>query len=132
MPVLELPRAEIIAGQAVKVQVQLPELMPRIYVKVWVSDRQTYLILDGPRWITEFKANGLGNVRASIELEIPYGCMEVEFEAIAVEMQTQRESHKISVHRQVLPPSGQLYPSKGKPKSASIPVYPVTSAVKKF
>ncbi|MCZ0900738.1 hypothetical protein ON021_12610, partial [Microcoleus sp. HI-ES] len=29
MPVLELPRAEIIAGQAVKVQVQLPELMPR-------------------------------------------------------------------------------------------------------
>ncbi|MEG4147545.1 hypothetical protein [Microcoleus sp. Pol12B5] len=113
MPVLELPRAEIIAGQAVKVQVQLPELMPRIYVKVWVYDRQTYLILDGPRWITEFKANGLGNVRASIELEIPYGCMEVEFEAIAVEMQTQRESHKISVHRQVLPPSGPTLPLEG-------------------
>ncbi|MEG4988234.1 hypothetical protein QUB08_21020 [Microcoleus sp. BR0-C5] len=113
MPVLELPRAEIIAGQAVKVQVQLPELMPRIYVKVWVYDRQTYLILDGPRWITEFKANGLGNVRASIELEIPYGCMEVEFEAIAVEMQTQRESHKISVHRQVLPPAGPSLPLEG-------------------
>lgn len=113
MPVLELPRAEILAGQAVKVQVQLPELMPRIYVKVWVYDRQTYLILDGPRWITEFKANGLGNVRASVELEIPYGCMEVEFEAIAVEMQTQRESHKISVHRQVLPPSGPTLPLDG-------------------
>ncbi|HSF73274.1 MAG TPA: hypothetical protein VLA84_05710 [Microcoleus sp.] len=113
MPILELPRAEIIAGQAVKVQVQLPELMPRIYVKVWVYDRQTYLILDGPRWITEFKANGLGNVRASIELEIPYGCMEVEFEAIAVEMQTQRESHKISVHRQVLPPAGPSLPLEG-------------------
>ncbi|MEG4860071.1 hypothetical protein QUB75_21480 [Microcoleus sp. K1-B6] len=113
MPILELPRAEIIAGQAVKVQVQLPELMPRIYVKVWVYDRQTYLILDGPRWITEFKANGLGNVRASIELEIPYGCMEVEFEAIAVEMQTQRESHKISVHRQVLPPAGPTLPLEG-------------------
>lgn len=113
MPILELPRAEIIAGQAVKVQVQLPELMPRIYVKVWVYDRQTYLILDGPRWITEFKANGLGNVRASIELEIPYGCMEVEFEAIAVEMQTQRESHKVSVHRQVLPPAGPTLPLEG-------------------
>ncbi|MEG4810762.1 hypothetical protein QUA82_26155 [Microcoleus sp. F8-D3] len=113
MPVLELPRAEIIAGQAVKVQVQLPELMPRIYVKVWVYDRQTYLILDGPRWITEFKSNGLGNVRASIELEIPYGCMEVEFEAIAVEMQTQRESHKISIHRQVLPPAGPTLPLQG-------------------
>ncbi|MEG3903119.1 hypothetical protein QUB19_12595 [Microcoleus sp. B4-C5] len=113
MPILELPRPEIIAGQAVKVQVQLPELMPRIYVKVWVYDRQTYLILDGPRWITEFKANGLGNVRASVELEIPYGCMEVEFEAIAVEMQTQRESHKVSVHRQVLPPAGPTLPLEG-------------------
>ncbi|MEG3844272.1 hypothetical protein [Microcoleus sp. herbarium14] len=110
MPVLELPRAEILAGTPVKVQVQLPELMPRIYVKVWVFDRQSYLILDGPRWITEFQANGLGNVRASVELEIPYGCMEVEFEAIAVEMQTQRESHKVSVHRQVLPPAGPSLP----------------------
>ncbi|MBW3586671.1 MAG: hypothetical protein KY448_12770, partial [Cyanobacteria bacterium 0813] len=113
MPILELPRAEILAGQAVKVQVQLPELMPRIYVKVWVFDRQTYLILDGPRWITEFKAHGLGKVRASVELEIPYGCMEVEFEAIAVEMQTQRESHKVSVHRQVLPPAGPTLPLEG-------------------
>ncbi|MEG4283089.1 hypothetical protein QUB68_08170 [Microcoleus sp. A006_D1] len=110
MPILELPRADILAGQAVTVKVQLPELMPRIYVKVWVFDRQTYLILDGPRWITEFKANGLGNMRSSIELEIPYGCMEVEFEAIAVEMQTQRESHKVSVHRQVLPPAGPILP----------------------
>ncbi|MEG4022696.1 hypothetical protein [Microcoleus sp. S13C4] len=113
MPILELPRAEILAGQPVKVQVQLPELMPRIYVKVWVYDRQTYLILDGPRWITEFQSNGLGNVRASVELEIPYGCMEVEFEAIAVEMQTQRESHKVSVHRQVLPPAGPTLPLEG-------------------
>ncbi|MEG4206434.1 hypothetical protein QUA20_21215 [Microcoleus sp. Pol7_A1] len=113
MPILELPRAEILAGGPVKVQVQLPELMPRIYVKVWVYDRQTYLILDGPRWITEFKPNGLGNVRASVELEIPYGCMEVEFEAIAVEMQTQRESHKVSVHRQVLPPAGPTLPLEG-------------------
>jgi len=110
MPILELPRAEILAGAPVTVKVQLPELMPRIYVKVWVFDRQTYLILDGPRWITEFTANGLGNMRATIELEIPYGCMEVEFEAIAVEMQTQRESHKVSVHRQVLPPAGPTLP----------------------
>jgi hypothetical protein len=110
MPILKLPRDEILAGRSVKVRVELPELMPRIYVKVWVYDRQTYLILDGPRWITEFIANGLGTVQASVELEIPYGCMEVEFEAIAVEMQTQRESHKVTVHRQVLPPSGPTLP----------------------
>ncbi|MCC3531608.1 MAG: hypothetical protein JGK21_18360 [Microcoleus sp. PH2017_22_RUC_O_B] len=113
MPILELPRAQILAGQAVTVKVQLPELMPRIYVKVWVFDRQTYLILDGPRWITEFTATGLGNMRSSIELEIPYGCMEIEFEAIAVEMQTQRESHKVSVHRQVLPPAAPTLPLEG-------------------
>lgn len=110
MPLLELPRQEILAGRAVKVRVQLPELMPRIYVKIWVYDRQTYLILDGPHWIAEFKPNGLGKVQATVELEIPYGCMEVEFEAIAVEMQTQRESHKVTVHRQVLPPSGPTLP----------------------
>ncbi len=109
MPVIEPPR-EIVAGKPVKVRVQLPELMPRIFVKIWVYDRQTYVILDGPRWITEFKSNGLGNVQATAELEIPYGCMEIEFEAIAVEMQTQRESDKITVHRQVLPPSGPTLP----------------------
>jgi hypothetical protein len=109
MPVIEPPR-EIVAGKLVKVRVQLPELMPRIFVKIWVYDRQTYVILDGPRWITEFAPNGLGNVQAMAELEIPYGCMEIEFEAIAVEMQTQRESDKITVHRQVLPPSGPTLP----------------------
>lgn len=113
MPILKLPRDEIVAGRAVKVRVELPELMPRIYVKIWVYDRQTYLILDGPHWITEFIANGLGTVQASVELEIPYGCMEVEFEAIAVEMQTQRESHKVTVHRQILPPSGPSLPLDG-------------------
>ncbi|TAG87476.1 MAG: hypothetical protein EAZ09_21565 [Oscillatoriales cyanobacterium] len=109
MPVIEPPR-EIVAGKPAKVRVQLPELMPRIFVKIWVYDRQTYVILDGPRWITEFAPNGLGNVQAMAELEIPYGCMEIEFEAIAVEMQTQRESDKITVHRQVLPPSGPSLP----------------------
>ncbi len=112
MPIIEPPR-EIVAGKVVKVRVQLPELMPRIFVKIWVYDRQTYVILDGPRWITEFAANGLGNVQAIAELEIPYGCMEIEFEAIAVEMQTQRESDKITVHRQVLPPSGPTLPLDG-------------------
>ncbi|MCU0541262.1 MAG: hypothetical protein MUE44_03640 [Oscillatoriaceae cyanobacterium Prado104] len=110
MPVLNLPRGEIQAGQRVKIAVRLPELMPRIYVKIWVFDRQTYLILDGPRWITDFAPSGIGSVEGSAELEIPYGCLEVEFEAIAVEMQTQRESHKVTVRRQILPPSGPILP----------------------
>jgi hypothetical protein len=110
MPVLNLPRGEIQAGQRVKIAVRLPELMPRIYVKIWVFDRQTYLILDGPRWISEFSPSGVGSVEGNAELEIPYGCLEVEFEAIAVEMQTQRESHKVTVRRQILPPAGPTLP----------------------
>ncbi|MGL5062397.1 MAG: hypothetical protein ACRC62_20665 [Microcoleus sp.] len=110
MPVLNLPRGAIVAGQRVKIAVRLPELMPRIYVKIWVFDRQTYLILDGPRWISDFAPSGVGSVEGNTELEIPYGCLDVEFEAIAVEMQTQRESHKVTVHRQISPPSGPILP----------------------
>ncbi|MGE5657440.1 MAG: hypothetical protein ACM37W_12595 [Actinomycetota bacterium] len=104
MPVLEIAGQDAVAGRRAKVRVRLPELLPRIYVKLWVYDRQTYVILDGPRWLTEFAPDGLGQMEATAELEISPGCMEVEFEAIAVEMQTQRESHKVTVYRRVVPP----------------------------
>ncbi|MDF0556231.1 hypothetical protein [Kamptonema sp. UHCC 0994] len=109
-PVLDVLSKEIVAGRLIKVRVRLPELMPRIYVKIWVYDRQSYVILDGPRWIAEFSPNGLGNIEAIAELEIAYGSLEVEFEAIAVEMQTLRESHKATVHRRVVPPSAPSLP----------------------
>jgi hypothetical protein len=94
----------------VKLRVRLPELLPRIYVKIWVYDRQSFVILDGPRWITEFSANGLGQIEAMGELEIAFGSLDVEFEAIAVEMQTLRESNKVTIHRQVVPPPGPSLP----------------------
>ena len=109
-PVLDVLSKEIVAGRLIKVRVRLPELMPRIYVKIWVYDRQSYVILDGPRWITEFSPNGLGNIEAIAELEIAFGSLEVEFEAIAVEMQTLRESHKATVHRRVVPPATPSLP----------------------
>lgn len=109
-PVLDVLSKEIVAGRLIKVRVRLPELMPRIYVKIWVYDRQSYVILDGPRWIAEFSPNGLGNIEAIAELEIAYGSLEVEFEAIAVEMQTLRESHKATVHRRVVPPATPSLP----------------------
>lgn len=103
-PVLDLLAAEVIAGRTIQVRVQLPDVLPRIYVKIWVGDRQTQVIVDGPRWITEFSPNGLGFMEGSAEMEVPYGCLEVRFEAIAQEMQTNRESHKVSVDRLVVPP----------------------------
>ncbi|HLO50247.1 MAG TPA: hypothetical protein VK211_17665 [Kamptonema sp.] len=109
-PELDILSREIVAGRLIKARVRLPELTPRIYVKIWVYDRQSYVILDGPRWITEFSPNGLGSIEAIAELEIAYGSLEVEFEAIAVEMQTLRESHKATVHRRVVPPAGPSLP----------------------
>jgi hypothetical protein len=110
IPILDVITKDILAGRLVKLRVRLPELLPRIYVKIWVYDRQSFVILDGPRWITEFSANGLGQIEAIGELEIAFGSLDVEFEAIAVEMQTLRESNKVTVHRQVVPPPGPILP----------------------
>ncbi len=103
-PQLELQTGELTAGKPVNVFVKLPSLRPRIYVKLWVHDRQTRSLLDGPRWLIDFSPNGLGDLETSTQLTVPFGCFEIQFEAIAVEITTQRESHKVSVHRVVVPP----------------------------
>ncbi len=109
-PRLSLPKGELSAGRSVKVTVQLPQMLPRIYVKLWVLDRQSRTVLDGPHWLTQFWPTGFGDVEGSRELMVPYGSLQVQFEAIAVEMQTQRESHKVSLERQISPPSPPSLP----------------------
>ncbi|MEL7038595.1 MAG: hypothetical protein AAFO04_23725 [Cyanobacteria bacterium J06592_8] len=109
-PLLEVIDPEIVAGRTVKVRVQMDENIPRTYVKIWVYDRQSRGIVDGPRWLTEFLPNGLGQIETMVNLQIAYGSLEVQFEAIAVEMQTQRESHKVIVERSVIPTSPPTLP----------------------
>ncbi|AFY83661.1 hypothetical protein Oscil6304_4132 [Oscillatoria acuminata PCC 6304] len=109
-PRLSLPKGELSAGRSVKVTVQLPQMLPRIYVKLWVLDRQSRTVLDGPHWLTQFWPTGFGDVEGSRELMVPYGSLQVQFEAIAVEMQTQRESHKVSIERQISPPGPPSLP----------------------
>lgn len=109
-PRLSLPKGELSAGRSVKVTVQLPQMLPRIYVKLWVLDRQSRTVLDGPHWLTQFWPTGFGDVEGSRELMVPYGSLQVQFEAIAVEMQTQRESHKVSLERQISPPGPPSLP----------------------
>jgi len=108
-PLLEVPE-EPVAGRPLAVRVQLPDGLPRIYVKIWVYDRQSRNIVDGPRWITEFSPNGFDRIETTCQLEIPYGSLEVQVEAIAVEMQTQRESHKAIVEKTVSPPASPTLP----------------------
>lgn len=109
-PQLEVLSPEIIAGRLVKLRVRIPDGLPRIYVKVWLFDRQTRTVVDGPRWLTEFSPNGFDQIETTLDLEIPYSSLEVLFEAIAVEMQTQRESNKITIEGSVNPPPGPSLP----------------------
>ncbi|MGK7918734.1 MAG: hypothetical protein AB4080_01830 [Trichodesmium sp.] len=104
VPHLEVLGKDVIAGRTTKVRVQLPEGLPRIYVKIWVYDRQAQTIVAGPRWLTDFIPNGTGEIEVITELDIAYGCLEIKFEAIAAEVQTNRESHKAVIERLVLPP----------------------------
>lgn len=109
-PVLDVLTPNPMAGRPLKVRVQIPDDLPRIYVKIWVYDRQSRNIVDGPRWITEFSPNGFDQIEAKVDLDILYGSLEVQVEAIAVEMQTQRESHKAIVGRTVNPTASPTLP----------------------
>lgn len=104
IPDLQVTAGELTAGKPVVITVRLPDLVSRVYVKLWARDRQSRLLLDGPRWLVDFAPNGLGDLEASTQMTTPFGCLELQFEAIAVEMQTQRESNKVTVDRMVIPP----------------------------
>lgn len=103
-PYLRVAPGELVSGQRIEVTVQLPPTASRLGVKLWMQDLQSRALLDGPRWVMNFLPNGHGNLEAWTTLTVPHGCLEVQFEAIAVELTTQRESHKASVDRPVVPP----------------------------
>lgn len=100
VPKLEM-EAKLTAGKRAIVHVKLPDILPKIYVKVWISDRQTRAILEPPRWIMNFRPDGHGNLESTAELNIPLGSVEIQIEAIAVEVMSDRESYKVSVDRRV-------------------------------
>lgn len=104
VPLLSLPNQELVAGQSITLCVRLAKTPARIQVKVWVQDRQTRQVLDGPRWLVDFFPCGDAVVEAWTQLTVPLGCLEIQFEAIAIEIYSQRESHKTSLERSVLPP----------------------------
>jgi hypothetical protein len=105
IPHLEVTEGELISGQWVAVLVTLPILETRLSVKVWIHDRQSRTLLEGPRWLVDFIPTGFGDQQSRLQMPVPYGCTHIQIEAIAVEMATQRESHKISLERSVVPPN---------------------------
>jgi len=103
IPQLYVPDGELIAGTLVRIRVELPQVSPQVVVKLWVEDCQTRL-LDGPHLLKELLQNSSGNLEAMTQLNIPFGCMEIRIEAIALNTATQQESHKVTIVKTVIPP----------------------------
>ena len=105
VPELLVPAGELTSGKTLLVRARLPEtLARRCYVKLWLADCQTRSVIEGPLWLLDFSPDGMGHLESMIRLTVPFGCLDIRFEAIAVEMQTQRESHKVSIMRATVPP----------------------------
>ncbi|MEH2267401.1 MAG: hypothetical protein V7K68_03045 [Nostoc sp.] len=104
IPQLHVPEGELIAGKFIIVRVVLPEVPPQVVVKLWLEDYQTRWLLDGPHLLTNLLRNASGDLEVMTQLNIPFGCLEIRLEAIALDLTTQQESHKITIVRTVIPP----------------------------
>lgn len=112
-PTLNLPK-ELVAGKTVEVKVKLPQVPSRIFVKIWPVDRQTRTVLGEAQWATDFVPTGFGETEAIASVEIPYGCLEVQIEAMSVEAHTHRESYKVSWERSVQQPGAPRLPLESR------------------
>ncbi|NMG11661.1 hypothetical protein DP117_34320 [Brasilonema sp. UFV-L1] len=104
VPQLHLPPGELISGKSVRIRVQLAKAFPQVVVKLWIEDCQTRWLIDDPRWLTNLLPNSAGGLEEVTHLIVPFGCLEIRLEAIALNTVTQQESDKISIQRSVIPP----------------------------
>ncbi|WP_442944920.1 hypothetical protein [Nostoc sp.] len=104
IPQLHVPEGELIADKFIIARVVLPEVPPQVVVKLWVEDCQTRWLLDGPHLLTNLQPNVLGELEVMTQLKIPFGCLEIRIEAIALDLTTLQESHKVTKVRTVIPP----------------------------
>ena len=114
-PELIVPTHTLAVGRPALIRVRLKQTPQRVYVKLWIHDRQNQLLLDGPRWLTEFFRVDDDLLESMIRLTIPQGGVELQFEAIAVDMDHERESYKVAIARRVSPPGLPSLPLSSKP-----------------
>ncbi|OUL34878.1 hypothetical protein [Nostoc sp. 106C] len=103
-PKLHVPEGELIAGTSVRVRVELPQVSSEVAIKLWIEDCQTRWLMDGPHLLKNLQMNSLGELEVTTQLHVPFGCLEMRVEAIALDPQTQQESHKVTITRTVIPP----------------------------
>ncbi|WP_242038850.1 hypothetical protein [Anabaena lutea] len=103
-PQLFMPNGELLAGKSVKVRLELSEVWSGMAVKLWVEDYQTRGLLDGPHLLKDLRPTPWGNWEAVTQLVVPFGCVEIRIEAIALDLTTQQESRKVTLVKTVIPP----------------------------
>ncbi|OKH38039.1 hypothetical protein NIES2119_10750 [[Phormidium ambiguum] IAM M-71] len=103
-PELDVPEGELTAGQQIRVRVRVPLRQPRLGVKFWVVDLQTRSLVEGPNWLADFYPDAWGNLETSFQMTVPFGCLEIRFEAISSDISTKQESRKAQINRSVVPP----------------------------
>lgn len=103
-PELDIPEGELTAGQQIRVRVKVPMRQPRLGVKFWVVDLQTRSLVEGPNWLADFYPDAWGNLETSFQITVPFGCLEIRFEAISADISTKQESRKAQINRSVVPP----------------------------
>jgi len=103
VPELYVPPGELIAGQSIKLRVVLPDLGPHIGIKLWLKDCQTRKLLDTPHILKNWLTEPPDHLQLTTQIQVPFGCLQIYLEAIAIDLITQQESHKISILRDVIP-----------------------------
>jgi hypothetical protein len=104
VPILHTEATEVIAGYPLIMIVELPAIAQGFAVKLWAKDFQTRQMLDGPRWLMDFKPVN-DSLQVTTQITIPLGTLEILFEAVTVELQSQRESYKVKLSLTVIPPN---------------------------
>ena len=66
-------------------------------------DCQSRTLAADPCWIRQFLPTIPGFIEAIVHLTVPLGCLEIQLEAMTIEPASQRESHKFSVVRAIVP-----------------------------
>ncbi len=103
-PQLYIQQGELISGKSLNVRVRLPEGNSHLGVKLWLEDCQTRHLLDGPHLLTNLTPNKNQQLEVITKLNVPFGCLEIRLEAVAINRSTQQESHKFTIQRTVIPP----------------------------
>ncbi|WP_414621020.1 hypothetical protein [Calothrix sp. CCY 0018] len=104
IPELYVQQGELISGKSLSVRVRLPEGNPHLAVKLWLEDCQTRHLLDGLHLLTNLTPNKNQQLEIITKLNVPFGCLEIRLEAVAINRSTQQESHKFTIQRTVIPP----------------------------